>query len=48
MEYVAKLVNEERARKALQEDVRLKQLEIRALSALRRRTGAKARRCWAH
>jgi hypothetical protein len=42
-EYVAKLVSEERARRALQEDVRLKQLEIRALSALRRRTGANLR-----
>jgi hypothetical protein len=37
-EYVAMLVSEERSRKAVQEDVRLKQLEIRALSALRRRS----------
>jgi hypothetical protein len=36
-DYVARLISEEKARKALQEHVRLEQLEIRELSALRRR-----------
>jgi len=36
-EYVVRLVSEEKARRALQEDVRLQQLEIRQLSVLHRR-----------
>jgi hypothetical protein len=36
--YISKLVDEEKARAALQEDVRRKQAEVRRLSALRRQS----------